>query len=195
MLNLPTAIMTLLDPFRPIFHQYTWAKVQVLLVGTLLAPGKRTVTAALQAVGLSQARSFAKYHQVLNRAVWSSRQLSQVLLTLLLTGLGGGSGPLVFGIDETIERRWGPQIKARGLYRDAVRSSGSHFVKTSGLRWISVMWLTPIPWAQRIWALSVLTVLAPSARSYQTKKRAHKQLTDWARQIIKQLRRWLPNRE
>lgn len=178
MLNLPSCIMTLLDPFRPIFHEYTWHKIQVLLVGTLLAPGKRTVTAALQAVGLSQESSFAKYHYVLNRAVWSSRQISQILLTLLLTGLGSGSGPLVFGIDETIERRWGPKIKARGIYRDGVRSSGSHFVKTSGLRWISLMWLTPIPWAHRIWALPVLTVLAPSERYYQTKKRAHKKLSD-----------------
>lgn len=195
MLNLPSTIMTLLEPFRPIFHQYTWDKVQVLLVGTLLAPGKRTVTAALQAVGLSQESGFAKYHHVLNRAVWSSRQMSQILLTLLLSVLGSNTGPLVLGIDETIERRWGGQIKARGIYRDVVRSSGSHFVKTSGLRWIALMWLTPIPWAERIWALPVLTVLAPSERYYQAKKRAHKKLTDWARQIIKQLRRWLPDRE
>jgi hypothetical protein len=195
MLNLPASIMTLLEPFRPIFHQSTWNKVQVLLVGAVLAPGKRTVTAALHAVGLSQEKGFAKYHQVLNRAVWSSRQMSQILLMLLLSVLDAGAGPLVFGIDETIERRWGAQIKARGIYRDAVRSSASHFVKTSGLRWLSLMWLTPIPWAQRIWALPVLTVLAPSERYYQVKKRTHKKLTDWARQLIKQLRRWLPNRE
>lgn len=195
MLNLPPSIMALLNPFRPVFHQSTWDKVQVLLVGTLLAPGKRTVTAALQAVGLSQESSFAKYHHVLNRAVWSSRQMSQILLMLLLTVFGPGTGPLVFGLDETIERRWGAQIRARGIYRDAVRSSGSHFVKTSGLRWVSLMWLTPIPWAERIWALPVLTVLAPSARFYRAKKRVHKKLTDWARQIIKQLRRWLPDRE
>lgn len=195
MLNLPSSIMTFLEPFRPIFHLSTWLKVQVLVVGTLLTPGQRTVTAALRAVGLSGETGFAKYHQVLNRAVWSSHQVSQVLLTLLLNVLDSGDGPLVFGIDETIERRWGQQISARGIYRDAVRSSGSHFVKTSGLRWISLMWLTPIPWAQRIWALPVLTVLAPSERYYQAKKRAHKKLTDWARQIIKQVRRWLPNRE
>lgn len=195
MLNLPSSIMTLLEPFRSIFHPYTWIKVHVLLVGTLLAPGKRTVTAALQAVGLSQESNFAKYHHMLNRAVWSSRQMSQILLTLLLAVLGGGRSPLVFGIDETIERRWGHKIRARGIYRDGVRSSGSHFVKTSGLRWTSLMWLTPIPWAHRIWALPVLTVPAPSERYYQAKKRAHKKLTDWTRQIIKQLRRWLPKRE
>jgi hypothetical protein len=169
--------------------------VQVLLVGTILAPGKRTVTSALRAVGLADEPGFSKYHQVLNRAVWSSHQASQVLLMLLLKMLQKGSGPLVFGIDETIERRWGCQIKARAIYRDAVRSSQSHFVKTSGLRWVSLMWLSELPWAQRIWALPFLTVLAPSKRYNQGKMHHHKTLTDWARQMIYQLRRWLPQHE
>lgn len=195
MLNLPSVIMTLLKPFRPVFHLPTWRKVQVLLVGTILAPGKRTVTSALRAVGLTDEPGFSKYHQVLNRAVWSSRRASQILLTLLLEVLAHGCGPLVFGIDETIERRWGSKIQARGIYRDAVRSSASHFVKTSGLRWISLMWLTQIAWAQRIWALPFLTVLAPSERYYESKVRSYKKLTDWARQMIYQLRRWLPKCE
>jgi hypothetical protein len=194
MLNLPPAMMTLVQPFRSIFQQRTWEKVPVLLVGAILAPGKRTVTAALRAVGLADDPGFAKYHQVLNRASWSARQASRVLLTLLLAVLDQGQGPLLFGIDETIERRWGPQIRARGIYRDGVRSSGSHFVKTSGLRWMALMWLTPIAWAERVWALPFLTVLAPSERYYQTQKRRHKKLTDWARQMIYQLRRWLPQR-
>ncbi len=193
--TLPASIMALLEPFRPVFHLSTWVKVQVLLVGTILAPGKRTVTSALRAVGLADEPGFSKYHQVLNRAVWSSRRASQVLLRLLLEVLAPGSGPLVFGIDETIERRWGAKIAARGIYRDAVRSSASHFVKTSGLRWISLMWLTEIPWAQRIWALPFLTVLAPSERYYKSKVRSYKKLTDWARQMIYQLRRWLPKCE
>lgn len=195
MLILPSSIMALVEPFRPVFHESTWNKVQVLLVGSILAPGKRTVSAVLRVVGLANEPGFAKYHQVLNRAVWSSRQVSQLLLNLLLSVLGHERGPLVFGIDDTIERRWGAKIKARGIYRDAVRSSHSHFVKASGLRWLSLMWLTPVPWAQRIWALPFLTVLAPSERYSKGKVRSHKKLTDWARQMIYQLRRWLPNHE
>jgi hypothetical protein len=97
-------------------------------------------------------------------------------------------------MDDTIERRWGQKIAARGIYRDPVRSSASHFVKASGLRWISLMLLTYLPWAQRVWALPVMTVLAPSERYYEERGRKPKKLTDRAQQMIRQLRRGLPQR-
>ena len=164
------------------------------MVGAILTPGQRTVAAALRVMGRSNQRDYARYHEVLNRAVWSSRELARVLLMLLLRHLDRGDGPLVFGIDETLERRRGPRIKARGIYRDAVRSSRSQVVKASGLRWVSMMWLGHIPWAGRFWALPFLTVLAPSERFHQQQGRRHKKVTDWARQMTMQLRRWLPNR-
>lgn len=195
MLILPEPIMTLLIPFQSLFRQPTWVKAQILFIGAILATGKRTVTAALRVMGLSDEPHFANYHQVLNRAVWSPRRLSEMLLAVLLEYLDQDeTEPLVFGIDETIERRWGPKIAKRGIYRDAVRSSKSHFVKTSGLRWISLMWLTEITWAERIWALPFLTVLAPSEQYHEQVGRPHKKITDWARQMIFQLRRWLPYR-
>ena len=123
-----------------------------------------------------------------------SLRLSRVLLLLLIQRFDHGDGPLVFGIDETIERRRGRRIEAKGVYRDGARSSASHFVKASGLRWISLMWLSAIPRAHRTWALPVLTALAPSERYYQKRGRTHKKITDWARQMILQLRRWLPDR-
>src|SRR3712207_6466998 len=104
------------------------------------------------------------------------------------------TGPVVLGLDDTIERRRGKHIKAKGIYRDPVRSSDAHFVKASGLRWLSLM-LTPIPWAARTWALPVLTALAPSERSCRERGQRHKKLTDWARQMILQVRRWRPERE
>ena len=115
-------------------------------------------------------------------------------MLLLLRHLDRGDGPLVFGIDETLERRRGAQIKARGIHRDAVRSSRHQLVKASGLRWISLMWLGQVPWAGRHWALPALTVLAPSSRYYQRPGHRHKKITDWARQMIMLLRRWLPHR-
>lgn len=75
------------------------------------------------------------------------------------------AGPVVIGLDDTIERRWGAKIKARGIYRDPVRSSHGHFVKASGLRWLSAMLLVPVPWAGRVWALPFLTVLMASERA------------------------------
>ena len=163
-------------------------------MGAILTPGQRTVAAALRVMGRSDHRDYARYHEVLNRAVWSSRQAARILLVLLLQHLDRGDGPLVFGIDETLERRRGAKIKGRGIYRDAVRSSRQQLVKASGLRWISLMWLGHVPWAGRHWALPVLTVLAPSTRYYQQQGRRHKKLTDWARQMVMQLRRWLPHR-
>jgi hypothetical protein len=194
MLNLPIWMITILSEFAPVIYGIsTWYKVEVLVSGAILTTGKRTVSAVLRVMGLSQERNYPKYHQVLSRAVWSGLEVSVILLRLLLAAFDEG-GRLVFGIDETIERRRGEKIAAKGIYRDPVRSSKSHFVKASGLRWISVMWLTPIPFAQRIWALPFLTALAPSERYYQERGRKAKTILDWARQLVFQLRRWLPNR-
>lgn len=130
---------------------------------------------------------------MLNRAGWSSLAVSRVLLGLLVSALAA-RGPVVMSLDDTIERRRGANIKAKGIYRDPVRSSHSHMVKASGLRWLSLMFLAPIPWAKRVWALPFLTVLAPSERYYEQLVRGHKKLTDWARQLLLQVRRWLPER-
>jgi hypothetical protein len=105
----------------------------------MLAPGKRTVTACLRVMGLSDAVHFQNYHQLLNRKEF--------------------------------------------------------FVKTSGLRWISLLLLPAIPWIGRVWALPFLTVLAPSERYHAERQERHKKLTDWARQMILQTRRWLPGRQ
>jgi hypothetical protein len=196
MLNLPPIIIDLINPFAPCFYGVTtWMKAQILLIGAILTTGKRTVTAALRVMGLQDEMKYAQYHQVLNRAVWNPLDLAQVLLRLLAQAFCGPDEPLVFGIDETIERRWGHKIAARGIYRDPVRSSQSHFVKASGLRWLSLMLLTAIPWAQRIWALPMMTALAPSKRYYEKRGRKPKALTERAGQMIKQLRRWIPSRQ
>jgi hypothetical protein len=194
MLTLPEEYNILFSHFQPYFSKRVWKLARVLLVGAILAPGKRTVTAILRIMGLSQEDHFQNYHRVLNRAVWSHLALSAVLLRMLLNTFLP-KGPVVIGIDETIERRRGAKIKAKGIYRDPVRSSKSHFVKASGLRWISMQLLVRIPWAERIWGLPFLTVLAPSERYYESKPGKHKKLTDWARQMGMQVRRWLPGRK
>jgi hypothetical protein len=193
LLILPADLVALLAPFAPLFSRPVWRHVHVLLAGAILTPGQRTVSSALRAVGLSHLPSFQAYHRVLNRAVWSSRGASRLLLRLLLATFAP-AGPLVLGIDETIERRRGKQIAAAGIYRDPVRSSHSHFVKVRGLRWICLMLLVPVPWATRVWALPFLTVLAPSERAAQRGGRRFKPLTTWARQMIRQVHRWQPDR-
>lgn len=192
--TLPNDIIAILAPFALVFSRRVFEHVKVLVCGAVLATGKRTVTSALRAVGLSWCEQFQNYHRILNRDKWSGRMASCILLKILVDTFAA-SGPVLIGIDETLERRRGSRIKAKGIYRDSVRSSKSFFVKSSGLRWVSMMLLVPVPWADRVWALPFMTVLAPSERYNKEHGREHKRLTDWARQMIMQVRKWLPNRE
>jgi DDE superfamily endonuclease len=191
--SVPEVLAAWMRPFASCFTAAVWRHVLVLVAGALLAPGRRTVAAALRVMGLDQAAGFAVYHRVLSTASWSSRAVAHRLLLLLVAAFVP-TGPVVVGLDDTIERRWGVKIKARGIYRDPVRSSHGHFVKASGLRWLCVMLLAPIPWAGCVWALPFLTVLAPSERYATERGRRHKKLTDWARQVLLQTARWLPGR-
>jgi DDE superfamily endonuclease len=191
--SLPFFFTSLLSTFAPLFSARVWRHAQVLLVGAILAPGQRTVTSCLRILGLGRERRFVNYHRVLSRARWRGREASRFLLNLLIKRWVP-EGPIVLGVDDTIERRRGKRIQAKGIYRDPVRSSRSHFVKASGLRWVSLMLLAPVPWAARPWALPFLTCLAPSERYAQKRRKRHKPVLAWARQMIFQAQRWLPHR-
>jgi hypothetical protein len=191
---LPPRLLTRLAGFADLFTRPTWSNVMVLLAGVILAPGRRTVTTALRILGRDRDPDFCTFHRILNRAAWSSRAVAGQLLIMLIKAFVPSGAPVVIGLDDTIERRWGPKISARGIYRDPVRSSKGHFVKASGLRWLSAMLLVRVPWADRIMALPFLTLLAPSKRFYTAKSRAPKTLLDWARQAALQIHRWLPDR-
>ena len=191
--SVPEVLAAWMRPFQGYFTAAVWRHALVLVAGAVLAPGRRTVTAALRVMGLGQAPGFAVHHRLLSTGRWSSRAVARRLLLLLVAAFEP-DGPVVIGIDDTIERRWGAMIKARGIYRDPVRSSHGHFVKASGLRWVSLSLLAPIPWAGRVWALPFLTVLAPSERFARERGRTHKKLTDWARQALLQTSRWIPGR-
>ena len=193
MLRLPPRFAEVILCFAPLFFQRSWRHAEMLLIGAILTPGQRTVTSILRMIGLGRERRFVNYHRVLNRAAWSGRAAARVLLGLLLDAFVP-KGPVILGLDDTIERRRGKRIGAKGIYRDPVRSSHGHFVKASGLRWLSLMVLVPVPWAERVWALPFLTALAPSERYSREHRKRHKKLTDWARQLILQARRWIPKR-
>jgi hypothetical protein len=184
-----------LTPFAPLFSERVFRHARVLLIGAILAPGARTVSSALRAMGLHQEKRFHRYHRVLSRASWSSLEVGRVLLGLLVGTFVPEGDPLVVGIDETLERRYGRKIAARGVYRDPVRSTHETFVKSSGLRWVCVMLLVEVPWASRVWALPFLSALAPSERYAARQGRRHKKITEWAWQLLLLLRRWYPQRE
>ena len=145
MLTLPKGIIQVLRQFEAVFSERVWEWAKVLLIGAILVPGERTVAAILRVMGCSDDKQFQNYHRVLNRATWSSRELSRLLLVLLVRLFSAGNEPVILGHDETIERRRGRKIAARGVYRDPVRSSKEFFVKTNGLRWMRADAADPHP--------------------------------------------------
>ena len=193
MLSLPIAFPSALGVFAPVFSRPMWQHVNVLITGAVLAPGKRTVTAILRIMGRSAAPNFQPYHRVLHRAVWSPLHASRRLLRLL-GAVFVPRGVVLFGLDDTIERRRGDQMTAQGIDRDPVRSSHAHMVKASGLRWLGCLLLTPLAWAHRVWAWPFLTVLCPSERCYAQRGRHQQTLTERAWQSIRLVRHWWPGR-
>jgi hypothetical protein len=180
--RLPARFAAVILCFALLFRQRSWRQAEARLIGAILVPGRRTVTSVLRIIGLCRERRFVNYHRILNRSAWSGRAAARVLLGLLLDAFVP-TGPVLLGLDDTIERRRGKHISAKGIYRDPVRSSHGHFVKASGLRWLSLMLLVPISWAGRVWALPFLTTLAPSGRYCRERGLRHKKLTDqpWPR--------------
>jgi len=193
MMPLPEAIIAIWAPFAALFTQPVWHHVQVLWIGAVLCRGPRTVASVLRVMGLGGERRFEKYHRVLNRARWSGLQGAKILLGLLIALLPA-SWDWDIVVDETIERRNGRRIKAKGRYRDAVRSTRGTVVKCYGLKWISLMLLVPLPWSTRPWALPFLTILAPSERANTAAQRRHKTTVDWTVQAVKAISRWLGGR-
>ena len=191
-MDLPPEIVAILAPFAPLFADRSWTKAQLLFVGAILANGRRTVASALRITGNAGERHFTNYHRLLNRDAWSCLAAGQVLLGLILAVLPTGA-PLVLAVDDTIERRNGRRIAAKGCYRDPVRSSKAHPIKCFGLKWVALAALVPVPWSRRVWALPFLTALSWPAG--QGPRRGHKSSIDWARQLALQVRRWVPERE
>ena len=188
----PAPIQAVLDAFRPEFHPRTWARATTLVLGTILARGRRTVAAAPRQMGLHDDPHFASYHQVFNRAAWSPRRLARRLLSAAIAAFAPEGVGLTFAIDETLERRWGKRIRIRGHYRDPLASGKERSVAASGIRWVVLALVVTVPWAKRPWALPILSLPAPTPKVSLKLGRRHKTVAERARQIIACLRRWLP---
>jgi hypothetical protein len=188
-------IIQLLSVFSVAFTVPTFAKVLVLIFGTILAPGRRTVTAALRMMGLGADPHYSKYHRVLNRDRWSPWLVSKILLSLIQRIFLSSGGSLILMIDETLERRRGEQIKYKGWFRDPILSTKEHVVKSLGIRWICLAVLVPVPWSQRPWALPFMTVLALGEKTSSRLNKRHRTLVQWAEFMIDKVRRWQPERE
>jgi len=191
-MSLPIEISAVLAVFQSVFTAPTWQKLKVLLVGTLLARGRRTVAAALRQTGHGDDAHYSSYHQVLNRARWSRLETARRLLRLVVKSFGRLDGAVALVIDETLERRWGRQIRFRGHYRDPLASGRQCAVSSSGLRWLVLAVVVRLPWTDKAWALPVWTVPAPGPKVSEALGRRHKTVAQRAGQMIRIVRRWLP---
>jgi hypothetical protein len=194
MLTLPQEMITVILPFVALFSERVWDYAQILLMGAFLAPGKRTVSAALTVMGLKDDPQYQNYHRVLNQAKWCGLTASKILLGLLVAAFVVAHAPIILGVDETLERRKGETIKQKGVFRDAVRSSKKYLVHSFGLRWVSMMLIVPVPWSSRPWGLPFLTLNAPSEATNKANGQRHKTSIDWIRQMVCLVRRWLRGR-
>src|SRR5258706_6247711 len=185
-------IIPILAQFRPLFTAPTWKKLMILLTGTMLARGRRTVTAALYQTGHQFDTNFSTFHQVLNRACWSPLAVSRHLLSLIVETFVQAGGGLDIVIDETLERRWGAKISKREHYRDSALSSRKRSVSSQGLRWIVMAVVVTLPWTKQRCALPFLCVLATTPAVSVTLGKRHKTVGMWARQMVKLVRRWCP---
>lgn len=190
MLSLSKEIAEVLSPFQVLFvQQRSWQKAQVMLVGAILCQGQRTVSRVLQVMGLGQEQQYGKYYRMLSRVGWSGLAGAQILLGMIVTFLVSND-PLIIGIDETLERRWGKRIWGLGIYRDGVKSSQKHTVKSSGVRWQVMQVLVSLPWSSRVWGLPFLSLMVPS-ESTPRGNRVYKSSLDWAISMVRVVNRWL----
>jgi len=188
--SLTQIILSILAPFSVLFSKPSWKKALTLLIGALLCTNKRTICSALRAMGLSTEASFSKYHHLLNRTGWSTLEASRILFFMLLR-LISSDAPIRLLVDETLERRRGKKINAKGYYRDAVRSSKSQIVKTTGLKWLVMAFSFRFSFMKRAIALPFFSILEPSKKYNEGKKRRHKTTLQWTSQMICQVRRWV----
>src|SRR5437867_551473 len=188
-------LVGLLQAFVAAFTRPTFAHAVVLVSGAILAPGRRTVAAALRAVGLRGERRFTTYHRVLNRAVWSPLTLSRLLLGLIVATLLAPDAPLLLVIDGTLVRRTGRRIVWKGRFHDAVRSQPGHPRTSEGVHWLCLAVLVPVPWSGRPWALPFLSVPTFTPATSAKIGKRHRTAPERAAVLLRLVRRWQPGRE
>jgi hypothetical protein len=185
----------LLQTFVAAFTRPTFAHAVVLLYGAILAPGRRTVAAALRAVGLRDERHFTSYHRVLNRAVWSPLLVSRLLLGVIAATLLAPDAPLMLLIDATLVRRTGRRIAWKGRFHDAVRSQPGHTRTSEGVHWLCAAVLVRVPWSDRPWALPFLSVPTFTPAVSERMGKRHRTAPERADVLLRLVRRWQPGRE
>jgi hypothetical protein len=193
MLTPSNEIILLLNTFAVATSAPTFKNICLLVYGAILAPGRRTITAALRVLGI-QGTDFCKFHRVFSRNRWSPMRMSRLLLGLLIGKFLPSDAPIVVDVDETLERRQGKKIVYKGWFRDAVRSTANKVVTSLGIRWLCATLLVKVPWSQRPWALPFWAVPVLSEKTCEKLKKRHRSGCSWTAVLARKLRFWYPER-
>lgn len=187
-------IILLIQNFAPAMSASSFKNALILIYGSILAPGKRTVTSALKAAGLTDP-NFHKFHRVLSRNTWSAQEMSMILLGLLIQAFIPKAGNITLVADETLERRQGKRIRIKGWYKDPIRSNGGKIVTSQGIRWLSVMLLVKTKWSSREWALPFFTVPTLSEKVCNKVNKTHRTSAWWVVYILEKISKRFPERK
>lgn len=90
-------------------------RLSLVIMGIVFARGRRTVTAWLRAVGITD--DFATYYYFLQPVGRKSKQLAERLLTMLLLKLHTGER-LLFAVDDSPTKRYGPKVQGAGIHHN-----------------------------------------------------------------------------
>lgn len=194
LLTLPPAAEPLIESFRGAFTRPTFRRFVVLMVGSIVTFGRRTVSRILWTLGPAAApRHPCSYHRLLSRARWSLWPLGKALAAMVLELVPEGE-PVRCPVDDTVTRHKGKQVYGKGCHRDAVRSRGDRTAKAWGHKWVVLTVLVALPFTRRRWALPVLCALYRVPKVDQEEGRRHKTPCDLARGMIAAMLHWFPER-
>lgn len=194
MLFLPSAAEPLVMSFSIAFTQPTFQRMLPLLVGAVLALGRRTVTALLRSAGGLAPGHSSDYHRLFSRAAWSLWPLGRVLAQAVFRHLDPNE-PIRIIVDDTTAGHRGKHVYGKGCHHDAVRSTHTHVVWRWGHKWVVLAVSVAFPFTHRRWALPVLAALYRTEALNRAEGRRHKTSPQLARQLMAVLIHWFPGRK
>ena len=136
----------------PLHKRLAW-RLEPMMLGVVMAKGRRTVTSWLRAAGLQVGWEDCYYF--LSAVGRATEFMAMLVLRLLVRQLLPDQGPLVFAIDDTPTKRFGPKVEGAGFHHNPTPGPAGHKLLYGHL-WVTLAWVVHHP----LWGAIGLPVLA-----------------------------------